>query len=183
MAIERRLMTAEELAALPDSGSRRMLIEGMLISMTPPNWTHRRVTSRLDRRLGQFVEDRELGEVLVGDSGVLVGHDPDTVLGADVAFIARDPLPPRPWPHGFPAIVPDLVVEVRSPSDRAGQVHEKTQRWLAAGVHMVWTVDPEAETVEICRPGVRPLLLNAEDTLDAEPVLSGFSVPVREIFV
>ena len=182
MAIERRLMTAAELAALPDTGRPQMLIEGALITMTPPNWTHGRVTSRVDRRLGQFVEQHGLGEVLVGDSGVLLERDPDTVLGADVCFIAHDRLPPRPWPDGFPAIVPDLVVEVRSPNDRAGQVREKTRRWLAAGVQVVWNVDPKTETIEVCRSGVAPHVLHAGDTLDAEPVLPGFAVPVRDLF-
>src|SRR5438046_2213145 len=60
------------------------------------------------------------GGVFAAETGFKLASNPDTVRAPDVAFIAKDRLPSRDT-RGYPALAPDLVVEVLSPDDRAGE--------------------------------------------------------------
>lgn len=70
-------------------------------------------------------------------------RDPVAVRAPDVAFVQRDGIPSEPV-RGFAEFVPDLAVEVRSPSDRIGELPAKVRDWLNAGVTLLWVVDPRA---------------------------------------
>ena len=90
-------------------------------------------------------------------------------------------MPGRPG-QGFGRGAPDPAVEVVSPSDRHGEVLEKTQDWLAAGCSQVWVVEPKTQTVSMYHGGGRVVVLSATDALDGGDLLPGFSLPVTEIF-
>jgi len=51
--------------------------------------------------------------------------NPDTVRGADVNFYSYERLPKGKVPEGFLPVVPDLIVEVRSPSERWVEMYAK----------------------------------------------------------
>ena len=177
MATTPRLMTGDELAALPDDGMRHELVRGELTTMVPPGFEHGRIAGRLGARLGAHVLDERLGEI-VSESGYVLEREPDTVRAPDVAFVSagRDLTGAT-----FPAAVPDLVAEVVSPGDRYGEVDEKTEAWLAAGARMVLVVNPRRRTVEVHRPG-RPMRTLAEhDTLDGEDVVAGWRLELAEL--
>ena len=180
------LITGEELARTPDL-ERCELVRGRIVHAHPTSRRHAAVEGRFYRVLSEFVEARGLGEVLVGEAGVYTGRCPDTVRGADVAFLSAERAR-RCSPDGFLDVAPDLVVEVLSPEDRQARVDEKVTEYLACGVRLVWVADPTRRTVRVYRTpeGVRaPLdrdLLSGEDVLSGEEVLSGFSVPVKRLF-
>ena len=184
MAIERRLMTAEELAALPDDGIRREIVRGELLTMSPTGGRHGRVANLIAYFLTDFSRRNSLhGEILTNDVGVILQRDPDTLRAPDVAYFQRETLPDGEVPVGFfEGVAPDIVVEVISPSDRPGAVLAKAAEWLRGGAQLVWLVDPEDQSVLILRSGHNIRALGGEDTLDAEPVLPGFAVPVQELF-
>ncbi len=69
-----------------------------------------------------------------------------------------------------------------SPSDTENEINEKVAAYLSAGVPLVWVVDPHDRTVLVYRPGEEPELFNAKQDLSADPHLSGFRVPVAQIF-
>ncbi len=69
-----------------------------------------------------------------------------------------------------------------SPSDRTGEVDEKIDAWLAAGCQAVWVIDPQLETVAIYHSRTKVRLLTVGETLDNEPIVTGFSCPVAELF-
>ena len=69
-----------------------------------------------------------------------------------------------------------------SPNDRPDEVEEKVQEWLAAGSSAVWTVDPEAKTVTVHRPGAEPVTLTEDQDLDGGDVLPGFVCRVALFF-
>jgi len=85
-------------------------------------------------------------------------------------------------PEGFIEVVPDLIVEIVSPSDRAGAVQQKTDEWLRAGARLVWTVYPETRTV-VAQTSDATQAYREGDTLTGEPVLPGFAAPVAALFV
>ena len=78
--------------------------------------------------------------------------------------------------------MPDAVLEVRSPGDRKSAVLAKVNQWLAAGVRIVWELNPKTRILTVYRPNTEPRALHPEDTLDGEEVLPGFSLPLRRIF-
>ena len=73
-------------------------------------------------------------------------------------------------------------MEITSPSDRAGEVLAKARWWLEHEVEQVWQVDPETRTVTVYHRDGSVRLLTESDTLTAEPVLPGFSLPLAELF-
>lgn len=176
-------MTAEQLAQLPDDGWRYELIDGEPQRMAPAGKRHGRIALKLGRRVGDYVEQAGLGECYGAETGFLVGRDPDTVRAPDLAFIRadRDSFLDE---VGFSEIVPDLVAEVVSPSDRASAVTRKALFWLEAGVRLVWVIDPEAQVVTVHRGGDVIGLLQGEDAiLSGEDVLPGFSARLADLFI
>jgi Uma2 family endonuclease len=173
-------MTAQELAELPDDGTRHELVEGVLRTMTPAGGEHGRTGARLLVRMGAFVERERLGELFTAETGFLLRRDPDTVRAPDVAFVRTECAPQARVP-GFPALAPDLVAEVVSPSDRAVEVAGKALAWLDAGVRLVWVVDPQNRTVTVHRPG-GTTVLRGTDQLSGEDVLPGFALPLEELW-
>lgn len=176
-------VTADDLLLLHVPGKRFELIKGELAEMTPAGGRHGQVASRFDRRLGTFVEQAGLGEVVTSDAGFWIERDPDTVRAPDVAFIRKSKLPPDGvLPTKFLDVVPDLVVEVISPSDSATGVQSKVEEWLRAGVLMVLVAYPDPRSIVIHDAAGRGRVLFENDTLDTAPVIPGFTCKVNEFF-
>lgn len=171
--------TAEEVGRLPDDGFRYALIEGVLYRMPPTKPRHGRVTLLAGRHIGEFVERHGLGAVY-DQSGFILARGPDVLLGPDLAFVRGDRLPDDE--DEYPLLAPDLVVEVLSPSQTGPSVDEKTDHYLAAGVCLVWALDPARRTVRVRRPDGTDRLLSEHDDLDGEDVLPGFRLPVARLF-
>jgi Uma2 family endonuclease len=170
-------MTAEELLNLPDDSMRHELIKGELLTMPPPNFNHGRISANLMMLLGQFVKVNRLGD-MCGEAGYILERDPDTVLGPDVSFVAKDR---SQRPDGYYSGPPDLAVEVLSPSDRRGKVEYKLSLWLELGTRSVWLVNPRRRTVEVCKSTGEKTLFHETDEL-VDDTVPGFRVKVSEIF-
>lgn len=175
-------MTAEQLAELPDDGWRHELIEGELHTMAPAGWQHGRVSLEIGRQVANYVKQHALGECFGAETGFVVARDPDTVRAPDVAFVRADRVPPAEQ-TGFSDVVPDLVVEVVSPSDRSSDVTKKALFWVGAGVRLVWVVDPLARVVAVHRTGDVIGLLQGDDAvLSGEDALPGFTARLGDIW-
>lgn len=173
--------TAEEFARLPDDGNRRELSRGWLVSEPLPLRPHARMQIRLERILSGFLEGRGLGE-LFGETGYLLGRNPDTVRGPDLSFVSAARLAAAPDETRFFPGAPDLAIEIASPGDRPGALQAKVADYLAAGAGLVWVVDPQAKTVTTYRTLRPPRRLAENAQLDGEEVLPGFSIRVGELF-
>ena len=173
------LMTADELLQLQLPDKRVELVRGVLVVREPPGFRHGEVTAQLTKVLGAYVDARDLGRVVAGDTGFKLASDPDTVRGPDVAFTRRERLP-RPSPLGYAGFAPDLAVEILSPGDRAGEVLAKVADWLSAGTELVWVVDPERRLARVYRQDSETVVA-ADGALEGEDVLPGFSCPLSSI--
>lgn len=174
------LMTAKQLAKLSIPNKSVELVRGHLIVCEPPGYQHGDVAARALVAIAVHVNKHRLGRVLAAETGFHIFRDPDTVRGPDVAFVSAEREPKR-FPSSFAEFAPDLAVEVLSPSDRRGKVNEKIADWLAAGTSLVWAIDPKRRTARVCRADGTESLLTAEDSLDGEDVLPGFSVSLSEL--
>jgi Uma2 family endonuclease len=99
-----------------------------------------------------------------------------------VAFIAKDRLPKEGVPKKFAEFPPDLAVEVLSPDDKASDITKKVEEYLAAGVPLVWIVDPATQTVTVYHSLQDVRILTADQELDGEPVIPGFRTKITAIF-
>ena len=79
-------------------------------------------------------------------------------------------------------IAPDLAVEVISANDLVAELDEKTEEYLAAGIPLVWVIDPEVRTVVIHRGDGTLAKLRENDDLTGESVIPGFHCKVAELF-
>jgi Uma2 family endonuclease len=134
----------------------------------------------LAAELVSFARAHDLGGVLAGDAGFKIAAEPDTVRGPDVAFVRRE-REPDPGARAFPALAPDLVVEVMSPNDRPGEVLGKVGDWLSGGARLVWVIDPERRLARIYRADGSETMVEADGRLDGEDVLPGFSCQLASI--
>jgi len=177
-----RTITADELLTMPDDGRRYELYRGELREVAPAGFEASHVAVRIGGRIDAYADAHDLGEVTGADGGYLFEIAPDTVRAPDVAFTRESRLPPRGARTGYPAVVPDLVVEVVSPNDTRREVGDKVSFYLAEGVPLVWTVWPRPREVVAHRPGEGPQTFREGDVLTAEDVLPGFRLPVEDVF-
>ncbi len=129
-----------------------------------------------------------LGHTYTGDTGFLLHTDPDELVSPDMAFVRLDHLPPLAERIGYLRVVPDLVVEIRSPNDADTDVQAKVELYLRAGVQLVWLVDQRQQTVQhiraVAAETTPTTVFRAEagDVLDGGDVVPGFRLAVSEIF-
>jgi Uma2 family endonuclease len=173
------LMTADELLQ-PNIPEHAELVRGVLVVREPPGFRHADITARVTTALSIYVLAHDLGLVLSGDAGFKLATNPDTVRGADVAFVRRERLP-DPLPVGFAPFAPELVVEILSPGDRPGETLAKVADWLSAGTPLVWLIDAERRLARVYRADGTQTTLDAAGMLDGEDVLPGFGCTLASI--
>ena len=82
----------------------------------------------------------------------------------------------------FPEMAPDLIIEVVSPSERAGRLRAKVNDYLRAGARLVVVLYPEMRSAGLFGSGREVTAVHEDDVLRLDPVLPGFACPLREIF-
>jgi Uma2 family endonuclease len=182
VAVQEKLITAQELWQMPEDGCRRELIRGKLQTMPPVSFEHGDVTSEIDASLRSYVRAHQLGRVVVGNVGFLLAEDPDTVRAPDVGFVRRERLKEIGRRSSFWPGAPDLAVEVVSPTDLYTEVDEKVADWLESGARMVFVVNPRRRSVALHRAGQAVRILTGKDSLDGDDVVPGWSLPVADLF-
>ncbi len=179
---ETRLLTAGDLLRLYSEGVRGELIRGVLCETMSTGELHGKIVTNLVGELWTFVKPQRLGTLLASDSGVWLERDPDTVREPDIAFTSAERLPLDAWNTGYSEVVPDLVVEVASPSDSRREINDKAQMWLRFGTRLVWVVHPDTRTVDVYRADDPAVRLTEDESLDGLDVLPGFACEVGAIF-
>jgi len=183
MSTEVKLMTADELLAMPDDGFVYELIKGELIKVSPPpGHEHGLVAMNIAGPLYEYAKKQHLGNVYAAETGFLLEQNPDTVRAADVAFVRRERIEKAGPVQGYWIGAPDLAVEVLSPSDTVRRVEGKVAEWLESGTSVVWVVSPKMRSVTVYRSLTEIVVLTEKDTLDGGVVVPGFQISVAEIF-
>lgn len=122
------------------------------------------------------------------DLGIVLGSDgmlrfaPGLIYIPDVSFISCESLPDGKLPdEAIASVVPDLAVEVLSPSNTQREIENKIHNYLHYGVRMVWVIDPHDRTALVFRDPNNPQKLCDTDDLQGEDVLPGFAVPLAQL--
>ena len=179
---KQELLTADELLRLSSQGVRGELIRGVLCKTMSVGQEHGEIVVKLIIQLGNFIQTSRLGRLVASDSGVWLERNPDTVREPDIAFFSAEKVPPGVRVTGYSETVPDLVVEVHSPSDSMREVHDKARMWLSYGVRLVWVVHPDTRTIDVHHQEHRVSTLTETDALDGADVLPSFSCAVSDLF-
>ena len=176
------LVSADDLLELSRNGFHGELIRGVLCESMPPGLEHAQIAVAFGAELRAFVKPRRLGRVAVGDPGIKIERDPDTVRAPDVAFFSAQRLPLDRRIQGYADVLPELVVEVKSPRDSREQMNDKAEMWLRHGVRLVWAAFPDERTVEAHHADHGVVLYREGDELDGLDVLPGFTCAVQPLF-
>jgi Uma2 family endonuclease len=180
MAIRARLK-ADYLWETPDDGNRYEVIDGELYVTPPPIWDHQRGLSKLHIRLGTFIYERGLGEIVTAPVGVVL--DADTAVQPDLVYVSRERADfiSRRGLEG----APDLVVEFLSPSTRRRDRGLKMQKYAAAGVVHYWIVDPRTGALEAYRLGQQAYELtgtHGPGTTFQPQLFPGLEIPIDDLW-
>jgi Uma2 family endonuclease len=166
------LVTIDEYEQLPDTGVRTELVDGEVIELAMGNLLHtfvRDETRAALRGLGTGFAGAEVEFRTIGDR----------VRRADVVWFAHGRLVQSDLVRTI-LPVPDLVVEVVSPTDRASDVRQKVHEYLEAGVTTVWVIYLESRDGDVWNRGHRTAVAGL-DTLTAD-CLPGFALPLDRVF-
>jgi len=172
--------TPEDLLTLPDDRAYE-LVDGRLVEKnmgTRSSW----VAFQLGHRLQVCLDRQSAGWVLTENTFQCFPDSPKKVRRPDVAFIRYGRLPDEQLPSGHCQTAPDIAAEVVSPNDTHTEVSAKIEEYLAAGVSLVWIVNPDTRTVLVYREGGDTVgFLHENDELTGESVLPEFRCRVGEI--
>jgi Uma2 family endonuclease len=191
MTVAARRFTIDDLENFPDDGSRYEVIDGELYVSTAPDVEHQAIISGIDRSLGSWSAETDLGWLVPGAGLIFSRHDgviPD-LMWYDAEQLPHALINPATGERsGRFYVAPYLAIEVLSP----GKVNEDRDRetkltlYSRRGVREYWIVDRFTRSVLVYRRTAAAELelaatLTDRDTLTS-PLLPGFAVPVERIF-
>jgi len=177
------LMSAEEF--LRDYGDTDgvELVLGQLVRLPMPGGKHGRISGKAYGILYDYLKLQNLGRVATNDAFIRAHNDPVSYRGPDLLYVSHALLPAdQEFPDGPFEFAPELVIEVRLPSDRLKKVIEKGQEYLDAGVKVVIIIDPDTESLGVFRAEELPMRYHNGDIVTLPDVLPGFSTPVKAFF-
>jgi Uma2 family endonuclease len=180
MGATKTLLTAEEFDNYPfEEDKRYELDEGELIEMTRPAYRHNEILDETLVALKVYLRKNRIGLALGSENLYAISRS--TRLAPDVAVILGDRRAELLNAKVIP-IIPDLVVEVLSPSETPRMVLRKLKQYFTAGVREVWMIDPETKTAEIWTgPKLPEHELTVADSITS-PLLPAFTLPLGELF-
>lgn len=131
--------------------------------------------------LKRFLDEHDLGILL--DGGGMIRVAPEQVRLPDVSFISWNHFPGRKLPKGqILNIVPDLAVEILSPTNTKAEMERKRREYFDGGAKLVWEVHPIKRKVEVFTAPDVSTTLDENGTLDGGDVLPGFTLSIRDWF-
>jgi len=176
------LLRAEEFARVADVLGPSELVSGEIVRTSFAGIRQSKITSRASYILTLHNQAHRAGHVLAGKPGIIVQRSPDTVRGADVAFISYQRLPKDTQISGFLEQAPELIIEVLGDDKSWSEMEEKIAEYHAAGVDLVWVLDHRTLTLRAYARAAAPVLLHEHDVASADPHVQGFSCRVADFF-
>ena len=173
--------TKEDYERLPE-GAPYQLIGGELIMSPSPTFFHQEIIANILEKLRPFVRKNGLGQLALSPLDVHLTDD--DIYQPDLIFIRKEKLPSI-GPHDRIHLVPDLVIEVLSPSTAYYDYSHKKAIYCERGVKEYWIVDPQDRTIEIMINDGKVFQTEAllhEPAVLESPMFPGFRMNVEEVF-
>ena len=139
-------LTYDEYALIPNDGNRHEIVDGWHYMNAAPNPRHQVIAKFLSYMLYEQIELKGFGDIYFAPVDVQLG--PHDVVQPDIVVVLKEN-------HIVEETrivgIPDLVIEILSPSNRDHDTKLKRRRYEQLGVPEYWIVDPYAETIEQLR--------------------------------
>ncbi len=173
---QRTDVTVDELEklALPHNAE---LYNGRVV-FKMPTLAHGIIQNTIGRKIGNYLETCRIGVVSSDTNFRLWPERATNSRAPDISLILKERLPEDFY--RYPAMAPDLAVEILSPEDSFEKVMAKVDEYLSQGVKIVWIVISATREVLVCTPQSKHIV---RDTLTAPELLPGFELPVADLFV
>lgn len=159
-----------------------MSAKGELIIVAPTSPESGWKNSDLNLQVGTW--SKEDGTGIVFDSSTIFTFPNEAKRSPDVSWMSKER-----WEkvstaerRKFSRVVPEFVIELRSPTDSLIATQEKMEEYIENGVSLGWLIDPINETVHIYRENGEVEILKNAEKVSGENVLPGFELNVREIW-
>ena len=177
MATTTTRLTIDDFERLPDEQAKnRELVDGELIDVSGNTPENNSIRDFLIEVLRPFVRERGLGRVIAEQEYNFSGN----AYGPDVSFFGPAKLALLDRHKRVQRFVPDLAVEVVSPSNSFGTLMRKKDSYRKCSTAEVWIVSPESHEVYVySEHGDRILREDAELTTE---LLPGFRILVKQVF-
>ncbi|NES72583.1 MAG: Uma2 family endonuclease [Okeania sp. SIO2D1] len=159
---------------------RMELVSGEIIVMSPSGLESDEVAAEIVAQLRNWVRPRKLGRVIASSGGFRLPNADRDIRTLDTSFIRAEKLP-RPT-EDYVELVPDLIFEVKSQSDKLLKLREKIQDFLELGTIVGVLVDPRSRTMEVYRFMREKIVLRDGDVLEVAEILPGWKLPVAEVW-
>ena len=176
-----KIWTNAEFSALPD-GNHYEIVNGELINMGNSGALHGYICSLLVMALMNYILPKKLGVIL--DSSTAFTMKNGNKRSPDISFVSREKLEGlEELPDGFLDGSPDLAIEVLSPNNTIAEIDQKIVEYFENGARLVWVINLKQNYVLVYRSAKEPdRLLKGTDSLDGEEIISGFTMPLSELF-
>ncbi|MEG4959587.1 MULTISPECIES: Uma2 family endonuclease [unclassified Microcoleus] len=154
------------------------LVDGKIIVMGPSDIVSSEIGLEFGSLLRNWVKPRKLGRVFESSGGFILPNS--NLTAPDVSFVVADRL--KQSKRYFAELVPDLVVEIKSQSERLKPLREKILSFIELGTQVGILIDPDKRTVTIYTPTAEPVVLRDGDMISIPELLAGWEVPVAELW-
>lgn len=154
------------------------LVDGKIIIRGPSDIVSSEIGAELVRLLLNWVKPRKLGRVFESSGGFILPNS--NLTAPDVSFVTADRL--KQSKRYFAELVPDIVVEIKTQSDRLKPLREKIQSFIELGAKVGILIDPDKRTVTIYTPTAEPVVLRDGDIISIPELLPGWEIAVTELW-
>ncbi|NEQ38033.1 MAG: Uma2 family endonuclease [Okeania sp. SIO3I5] len=159
---------------------RMELAGGEIIVMSPSGLESGEIVAAIVAQLRNWVRPRNLGRVIASSGGFRLPNADGEIRAPDVSFIRAEKLPRST--EDYAELVPDLIFEVKSKSDKLPKLRQKIQDFLELGTVVGVLVDPSSGTMEVDRYQQEKIVLKDGDILEVEEILPGWKLAVVEVW-
>ena len=178
---ERKKWTEAELQALPDDGFNYEVVNGELVMSPKNNPEHGYICALLSSALLQHAKGKNLGAVFDSNTGFWM--DNENCRAPDISFVSRQRLRGLKRPtRSFFRFAPDLAIEVLSPNNTRAEIQERLRDFFSSGTRLVWIIDPESKSAEICYSLEKRRLVGPNGELNGEETVPGFRYKLADLF-
>jgi len=167
------------------------LREGKIIIMSPSDIVSSEIGARLIAQLSIYMYNHNLsGRILESSAGFRLSNG--DLLAPDVSFVSRERL--KKSPRSYASVMPELIVEIKSSSDRIRELEEKIAVFLSQGVQVGILINPDTHTVSVYRssglsedtegsPAIsQKTMLHDADTLTISELFPGWEMPIASLW-
>lgn len=175
-------MTFEDAARIDPDEAPGEVDAGRWVPVPRNTWRHAEIAGNVTFALRRYAAEHPGWRVGVGDPGVKLRHDPDTLRGPDVAIVRAERVPEGRGAAGWLEGAPHVAVEILGDRQPMLDLMKKAVEYIAAGAGMVWLLEPETARVVVFTPPDRFRVLPADGVIEGGEALPGFSCPVAQLF-